>query len=281
MRLEVMKRMLLLIMLLTGALSFIKAQTDTSGIEITIIDSYITPELPHKFVLSFFTSDSCTASLNIENKYKYKVTEKPSDTHKIEVDISRLKFDSLVIHYTVTAKDRKGAESSQSFEVTLSDESLLVKNRDLNLFNVCCIGGVFFGLPSPGLILKDGASYASWSKEIPLFSFYSGGYNYPAGYIGAEYKYIPKFSAKHQLALGYKQVFQLPVIEFVSPGVNYFTNFLGKNGISFETSIGLFRFYNIFTVYTRYRFNQFLGNEKTHYHEFSVGLYSNFFSLNL
>jgi len=276
-----MKRLFILFLFAFILSNLSYAQTDTTGIEITIIDSYITPEVPHTFVLSFFTSDSCLSSLKLGGRYNYKVSEKPTDSHKIEIDLTNVKFDSLLIKYTITAigKNKKGY--SQSFETILSDESLLVKNRDLNLFNVCCIGGTIFGLPSPTWVIMNNENYLAFSKEIPIFSTYSGGYNYPSSYLSAEYKYIPKFNAKHQLAVGYKKVFQLPFLEYIAPGVNYFTNFLGNYGLSFETSIGLFRFYNIFTVYTRYRYNQFIGDEKGHFHEFSLGLYSNFFSLNL
>ena len=276
-----MKKLFLipLFLLITCAVSH--AQTDSTGIEITIIDSYITPELPHTFVLSFFTSDSCLSTLKLGGKYLYKVSEKPTDSHKIEINLTGVKFDSLLIHYTITAIDKNKKESTQSFETVLSDESLLVKGRNLNIFNVCCIGGVFFGLPSPALLIKDGQNYLSLSKEIPLFSFYSGGYNYPSSYFSVEYKYIPKFEAKHQLGVGYKKIFQIPVIEFITPGAGYFTNFKGNSGFSLEASLGLFKFYNTFTVYARYRYNQFIGDEKPHFHEISIGLYSSFFTLNL
>jgi len=276
-----MRKALITVLFLIGMYSSGFTQTDTTGIEITIIDSYITPELPHTFVLSFFTSDSCLSFLSLENKYTFKVSEKPTDSHKIEVDLSNIKFDSLLIHYTVTAAGKDKKEFKQSFETILSDESLLVKNKDLNLFNVCCIGGVIFGLPSPGLLIYNNENYLTLSKEIPLFSFYSGGYNYPSSYIGLEYKYIPKFEAKHQLALGYKKIYQVPVIEYISPGGNYFTNFLGNYGISLELSIGFFKFYNTFTVFARYRYSQCIGDEKSHFHEISLGLYSSFFTLNL
>lgn len=151
------------------------AQTDSTGIEITIIDSYITPEIPHTFVLSFFTSDSCISTLKLGGKYNYKVSEKPNDSHKIEIDLTNIKFDSLLIHYTITATGKDKKEYTQSFETILSDESLLVKNRDLNLFNVCCIGGTIFGLPSPTLVVMNSENYLAFSKEIPIFSFYSGG----------------------------------------------------------------------------------------------------------
>ena len=39
------------------------AQQDT--IEIYIIDNFVTPELPHKLMLSFFTSEVCKSKLNI------------------------------------------------------------------------------------------------------------------------------------------------------------------------------------------------------------------------
>lgn len=276
-----MKKAFFFLLVLLMPLASDYAQNDSTAIEITIIDSYITPETPHKFVLSFFTSDSCLSSLNIDGKYNFKVSEKLTDNHKIEVDMSGLTFDSLLIRYSVIAISREGKEYTQSFETTLSDEGLLVKNKDLNLFNVCCIGGTFFGLPSPGVIFDSGEKYLSLSKEIPLFSFYSGGYNYPTGYFGIEYKYVDKFHSKHLFSVGYKQVFQVPVIEFISPGAGYLTNFNGNYGFSLETTIGLFRFYYVFTLFSRYRYSSFLGEGNGHFHEISIGLYSNFFSLNL
>ncbi|MBZ0199112.1 MAG: hypothetical protein K8H86_04535, partial [Ignavibacteriaceae bacterium] len=103
---------------------------------------------------------------------------------------------------------------------------------------------------------------------------------YPMGYFSAEYSYIINAPVRNFLRVGYKHIIEIPVFEYIAPGLNGFTNFKGFNGISPEVSLGLFRAFNAFTVYTRYRFNAMPGQKGSEFHEFSIGLYTNFFSLN-
>jgi hypothetical protein len=107
---------------------------------------------------------------------------------------------------------------------------------------------------------------------------FRGSYKYPSGYIAAEYSHIFGAPQKNFLRLGYKHIMEIPGIEYVSPGLNVFTNFSGFNGVSPELSVGLFKIFNTFTVYTRYRFNFKPGETESNFHEFSIGLYSSFFS---
>jgi hypothetical protein len=118
------------------------------------------------------------------------------------------------------------------------------------------------------------------AKEIPVFSIYGEGYNYPTGYIGVEYAYIFNAPYKHFLRLGYKHIFQLNFLEYFSAGLNGYTDFLGFNGISPEVSIGFFKIYNAFTVFGRYRYNFKPSDVNEDFYEISIGLYSNFFSFN-
>ena len=82
------------------------------------------------------------------------------------------------------------------------------------------------------------------------------------------------------MRIGYKQIYQIPVLEYVSPGMDVFTNFLGYNGVSAGISVGWFKISNVFTVFTKYRYNFKPGEEKDDFHEISMGLYSDFFSIN-
>ncbi len=278
--LRYMKFLIFLIFFLSTGILYSQIETEDAGsIEIFVIDSYITPETPHKFVLSFFTSDSCKSMIVI-NSDKYKVSEKYTDNHKFELILDK-KSGQNKFTYQLIVNDFNGNEStSQVYEVEIPQEMILAGEKDLDLLQVCCFGGVIFGLPSPTLVLVGDKSYFGLSKEIPIFSFYSTGYNYPVGYIGAEYSYIFNHDKKNFLRFGYKHLFQLEFIEYISGGLNYFTDFKGYNGISPEFSFGLFQIQNVFTLFLRYRYNLQTIKGGEDFHEFSVGLYSNFFSIN-
>jgi len=260
------------------------AQTDSlksSGIEISVIDSYITPELPHKFILSFSTSDSSTSFLVFPNGNRIPVSLKLSEDHKIGIELNKLKVDSSMIKYRVAAIGSRGKETlSEIYTVRIPEGLKISDEMDTGLLSIC-LGGIIYAIPSPSYVLFKNEHYWSISKEIPLFSFYPKGYNYPAGYISAEYSYISGAERKNFLRAGYKQIIQIPSIEYLSPGIGYFTDFKGYNGFSPEISLGLFQFSNVFTFYARYRYNFQIKTDGTDFHEFSIGLYAHFFSLNL
>lgn len=280
-----MKSIRVFIIFITVFLTTTYSQVDSTAygkIEIFVIDSYITPDQPYKFTLSFFTSDSCTSKLLLLNDKEYVVNERLNDNHKIEIVLNENLYKGGKIKYFIFVKDRDDLESrSQLYEVEIPHTIIMENDKDLGLLQVCCFGGIIFGLPSPTLIMKNNVKYWGLSKEIPIFSFYSGGYNYPIGYIGAEYTYVFNTDKNNFLRVGYKHLFQIEPAEYVSVGLNYFSDFKGYNGISPEISIGLFRIQNVFTFYTRYRYNFQPDRGGTDFHEFSIGLYSNFFSLNL
>ena len=259
---------------------FAQTGSASSPMEIYVIDSYITPETPNKFVLSFSTSDSCTSKLVIMNKFTFDVSKTLNDTHKFEIELKKLKLDSNSIKYKILVVDKHGNKTeSDPYEVDLPKGIVITPEQDAGLFSIC-LGGLVFSIPSPSYVFMNGEKHWSLSKEIPLFSFYSGGYNYPRGYLGLEYEYIFNSQKKNFLRFGYKQIVQTPVLKYISPGLDYFTDFLGYNGISASISFGLFQIENVFTVYTRYRYNFQLKNNGLDYHEISIGLYSSFFSLN-
>ncbi|MDQ7815500.1 MAG: hypothetical protein RDU14_00580 [Melioribacteraceae bacterium] len=267
------------------SLSTLTAQVDSTAygnVEIFVIDSYITSEQPYKFSLSFFTSDSTISKVFILDDKEYSVSEKFTDNHKFEIVIKESFYDTQAIKYFLFVIDKNGEKSkSQLYEVEIPKTIIVENQKDSGLLQICCFGGVIFGLPSPTIVFKSNKQFFSLTKEIPIFSFYSGGYNYPFGYIGAEYAYIFNSDKKNFLRLGYKQIIQLKFVEYVSAGLNFFSDFKGYNGISPELSLGLLRIQNVFTLYSRYRYNFQFGKDGTGFHEFSIGLFSNFFSLNL
>lgn len=260
------------------------SQTDSTAsdsIEITVIDSYITPEIPNKFVLSFFTSDSCTSKVIINHKNSLEVSKSLSENHKIGIELNKLKIDSTAFSYQIIVYDRNGNETrSELFSVEIPDGLVISKEQDPGLFKIC-LGGIIFTIPSPVYVYAKDGNHWSLSKEIPLINFYSIGYNYPSGYLSFEYSHIFESDRKNFLRFGYKQIIKVPAIKYISPGLSVFTDFKGYNGMSVEMSLGLFQIQNVFTFYARYRYNFQLISSGMDFHEISLGLYSNFFSLNL
>lgn len=254
------------------------AQEESDSVEVYLIDSFVTPEVPHTFVLSFFTSASSTSKVIIDNKYTFPVSDELTESHKQDIDISKLEFIAKNVPFVIVVKDSLGREfTSETYEFELPEEQKIEGGS--NLLLLCLFGAVDFIIPSPVYVQEKKDSYFSLTKEIPLVSFRGSNYKYPIGYISAEYSHIFNAPIKNFVRVGYKQIIPVPGIEYVAPGFNGFTNFKGYNGISPELSLGLFRIANTFTVYARYRFNAKPGDAGSEFHEFSIGLYSSFFSL--
>ena len=252
------------------------AQQDT--VEIYIIDNYVTPEVPHKLVLSFFTSDFSTSKININGMNEIQVATEPTDNHKIQVDLTNLLSPSKKNYFTIIVEDEAGKSYTSEIEEIFVPEEVVVEGGS-NFLLFCLFGGVVFALPSPVYVTADGNQYFSFTKEIPLIFLRSSGYNYPNGYFSVEYSHIFNAPTRNFFRTGYKQIIEIPALEYVSPGLNYVTNFNGYNGISPEVSLGLFKIFNTFTVYSRYRFNAKPGDTGSEFHEISIGLYSGFFAI--
>ena len=277
-----MKRihLMMIFLLLLYAVSN-KAQEDSTSqdsIDITVVDSYVTPEIPHTFLLSFFTSEKCKSKVLIDKKYEYTVSDSLVENHNIKINLSNLDFKTKSIPYVITVQDSLGhITRSDVNEFNLPGEIKLKNDSNFLLF--CLFGGMVFALPNPVYVTQNGNNYFSLTKEIPLVSIRSSSFSYPFGYFSGEYSHIFNAPYKNFFRLGYKQLIVVPGIEYVSPGVNWFTNFKGFNGVSAELSIGWFRILNTFTIYTRYRYNFKPEDSADNFHEISVGLYSSFFSV--
>ncbi len=253
------------------------AQNDT--VEITVIDSYVTPEKPHTFLLSFYTSVNCKTKVVIDNKYTYPVSDTLIDSHNLKLDISSLHFKRKEIPFYILAEDSTGHVTKSDVNTFELPSDVKIEEGDSNFLLLCLFGAAVFALPDPVFVTGPQGNYFSLTKEIPLISFRSKNFVYPYGYFSAEYSYIFKTDRKNFLRIGYKELIELPLIEYLSPGVDFFTDFKGYNGISGEVSLGLFRILNTFTIYTRYRYNFKPGESGSQFNEISIGLYSSFFSV--
>jgi len=282
------KNIFLLLLVLFGFTSiYAQEETGTDSIEVSIIDQFVTPDVPQKFLLSFFTSDTCKSKVVISGKGEFVVSKDYTDNHKIELDISGLKISgSSFTFYLLLEKGNGKVQKSEKYDAEMPVEQVVEPSS--NFLTTCLFGGIVFLTPSPTYVYSKNGSpkeLFSLSKEIPVISFFSGGYNYPAGYFSVEYSHIfksdSKYTPKNSMRIGYKHIIEIPVLEYISPGISGFTNFNGFNGISPEVSVGLFNMYNVFTVFAKYRFNLQPDVKETQFHEVSIGLFSSFFSLHL
>jgi hypothetical protein len=279
-----MKKLILTLFLLLNISLIIKAQdsanTDSSNMEIFLIDSYVQPEPPNNFILSFYTSSVCMSNVIIDERYDIVVSNFLSESHSIKIDLAEMNILNKEVKFVIVTIDSLGRKQiSETFEFALPFEPIIKEGS--SLFTLCLFAGIVFGLPAPGYARIDGRDYFSLTKEIPILSFRSSGKNYPAGYISLEYTYIFNAVYRKFLRIGYKRIFEIPVFEYISPGLTAYSNFSSQNGIAPEISLGLFSIYNTFTFYTRYRYNIKPSDSNSNFHEINLGLYTRFFSLYL
>ncbi len=252
------------------------AQTEEDSVEVYVIDSFIPPDNPNVFNLSFFTSVPAKSRVVFNKEVEFEISNELSEDHRLQVDLTKTKFSSKNVSYIIYVEDSLGSTSqSEKYEFELQEEVQI--EDESNFLLLCLFGGTVFLIPNPVLVVTENENYFSLTKEIPLLSF-RGSYKYPAGYISVEYSHIFNAPRNNYLRIGYKHFFETPILEYVSPGLNGFTNFQGFNGLSPELSIGLVKIFNTFTVYTRYRYNFKPGESGMDFHEISLGLYSSFFS---
>ncbi len=259
---------------------FSQSASEQDSIEVNVIDSFVTPELPHTFILSFFTSEKAKSKVIIENKYIYNVSDSLTENHKVRIDISSLKFKEQNVPYYVVVTDSTGHQNRSDVYTFELPKEVKIQGES-NFYLLCLFGATVFLLPYPSMAITKDKNYFSLTKEIPLISIRKQGFSYPAGYISLEYTHIFNGGIKNIVRLGYKDIIETPFLQYISPGADVFTNFNGFNGLSPELSVGLFKIFDTFIVYARYRYNFKPGDSRNDFHEIGLGLYSNFFSLYL
>lgn len=254
--------------------------SQSDSIEVYLIDAYCTREMPYTFKLSFYTSDVCKSKVILDDKYDYDVSTELTDFHKKEIDINNISFSGKIVYFTIITETESGEKfTSEKFDFDLPYEPQIESGSDL--FTLCLFGSVIFLLPYPSYAFDSNSSYFSLTKEIPFISFRSRKLNYPSGYLSLEYSYLFNSDNPSYLRLGYKKLFEVSHIEYISPGISLYTNFDVNQGISPELSVGLFTIEETFTFYVRYRYNFALQTKGTNFQEINIGLYSGFFSLYL
>jgi hypothetical protein len=201
--------------------------------------------------------------------------------------LKKLNYDSTSIPYRVIVENADGIiTTSEVYDMYLPDDYNLEITNNSNFLDLC-IGGIWCLIPSPTLTNVDSRLNYALNKEFPLVSFYGEGYNFPSSYFSFEYSYLLDSGStreinKHRnfIRVGYKYIVQTDIIKYVSPGINLTTNFNSFNGISPEVSFGLFKFYETFTLYARYRYNYPFDSSYQDFHELSIGLFTSSISFN-
>lgn len=267
-------------LILLAVLTTCFAQDELSEIDIFVIDSYVTPEAPHMVKLTFYTSESVSAKIKFAGNEEIVVTSEYFEEHKLELLLSKLSYDSTSIPYTIEVENDKGVKSkSDEFDLYLPEEYNFEIKNNSNFLDLC-LGGILYLIPSPTVTNNYNKPLLSLTKELPIVSFYNSGYNYPSGYFSMEYSYIFNIEKRHYFRVGYKHILQTKLIKYISPGINLSTNFNGFNGISPEISFGLFKFYETFTLYTRFRYNYNMSDGLADFSEISIGLFTSSISFN-
>lgn len=251
---------------------------ESDTIEIYIIDSYVIPDQHSKFVLSFFTSERAKSKIIINEKNEIIISDQLSDAHRDTIDLTSLKLTSKDSFFYIVVEDslgRKYTSDRNDFEIP---EDVKIEGES-NFLLLCLFGGTVFILPSPMYAYWNDTQYFGLTKEIPLVFLRSGSYNYPMGYFSFEYSFIWKAPVRNFVRIGYKHIFEIPAIEYISPGFSGVTNLSGFNGISPELSIGWVKLFNVFTVYSKFRYTAKPGATDSDFIDVSVGLYSSFFAI--
>ena len=251
-------------------------------VEFYIIDSYVTPETPHIFKLTFFTSDSCTTKILFNNNKTYAISKRLNTDHKFTLNLTGFVFDSAFVPFYLIAKNKAGKEfKSEKFEVELPDDKELLQSESGgSIFNIC-LGGVSILIPSAGVYKPQGGEFKfSLSKQLPFITFGNIGGKYPAGYLALNYTYVFNNEFSNFLGITYKGIWQPGLIEYLALGGGVYSNLKGGYGFSPELEIGLVRIFNGYTLFVKEKFNWnvFLTGENAN--QIFVGIYAPFFSIN-
>lgn len=273
-----MKKLSLLFFILLWS---VPAFSQRVPVEVGIIESFVYDKNPDTLVLTFSTDIYCKATAVIKNGGKFVISDTLTDFHHREVALSKeVRTADRGYFYLILTGEDGIVDTSEMFDFeNYKDTTIEVVSETGAGLTSCITGGAIYLVPSFYNHTEGGTQTRGIGKEFPIVSFFSGGFNYPVSYLMVEYRYLLKTKPAHQLSAGWKYMWQPPTVDFISPGVFLFTDFLGNNGAGAEVSLGLFKFFDVYTVYTKFRYNRSFAASKREFTDISVGLYSSFFSL--
>lgn len=245
------------------------------SIEVILIEAYSPKDSPDKMVLTFFASEPVKAEVIFSNK-TVPLGEEFKESHTNSIDIKGVPpQEELIIFYIRVTGESGGSNLSEPFDIVAEGNTSISGGADLT---GCLIGTAVYAIPAVYYNFHNDSLGLGLGKEFPLLSFYSGGYNYPNGYLAVEYTYSDIHDIKSRYNFGYKQIIEIPFINYVSFGFSFSTDFRGRNAVVPEVSLGLFRIMNVFTLYVRTSHYVFPANKGNNMTQLSLGLFSAFFS---
>ena len=141
--------LLLLFFLLFISKSFAEtAAAEADSAEIYLLDSYIAPEKPTIFHLSFITSEPCKSILFLDGNYEFVISDTLTDSHAKDIDLSGHEYSSKSVPFYIIAIDSAGKKSkSDIFDLDFPKKIKMQKESNFLLL------GVFFAaqllVPTP------------------------------------------------------------------------------------------------------------------------------------
>lgn len=270
-------KMLFLLILLTstGLSGFTAGSEEGDSIEVILIEAYSPKDSPDKMVLSFFASEPVIAEVVFTNK-TVSLGQEYKESYSETMDISGIPpQEDMIIFYIRVTSESGGSNLSEQFDIVSGGNTTISGGADIT---GCLIGSTVYAIPALYYNFKGDSSGLGFGKEFPLVSFFSGGYNYPNGYLSFEYSYTDLNDIKSRYNFGYKQIIEVPLVNYISFGFSFSTDFRGKNAVVPEASVGLFRIMNVFTLYLRGSHDVFPSDKGNNITQLSIGLFSAFFS---
>ncbi len=266
--------------ILTIFIIYTSVFAQANDIEVFLIDSFVESSNKPILKITFFTSEPCFSKIKINNQFEYSLSDSLIEEHKYKIKLSDINIQHDFTYEILLSKNQHFKVYSKE-EILLSDEIKTDLNSSYSLFKMCCVGGIVFGLPSPQLIMQNGEKYFSLTKQIPILKFYSQNFSEPSSFLSVEYTYIFNDEKTQLFRINYdKYYYKLP-IKYVAPGISLFTDFKGYNSVGISVACGLLQLSNVFDLFVKYRYNFNLNKTHKSFSEFTIGINSNFFSINL
>lgn len=267
---------LLLLLLVSGPVfGFSPQAAEGDSIEVILIEAYSPKDSPDKMVLTFFAGEPVKAEVIFPNK-TVPLGDEYKESYSTTLDIEGVPpQEDLIVFYIRVTNESGESNLSEQFDIVAEGNTSISGGADLT---GCLIGSAVYAIPAVYYNFHQDTSGLGFGKEFPLISFFSGGYNYPNGYIAFEYNYTDLHAVKSRYNFGYKQIIEIPYLNYVSFGFSYSTDFRGGNAVLPEASLGLFRIMNVFTLYVRASHYVFPANKEKNMTQLSLGLFSAFFS---
>ena len=99
---------------------------EVDSIEVYVIDSFIPPDNPNVFNLSFFTSQPAKSKVVLD-EFEFVVSKELAEEHRIQIDLTKIDFKTQNVSYVIFVEDSLGKTNrSERYEFELQEEIQMV-----------------------------------------------------------------------------------------------------------------------------------------------------------